>query len=260
MQMPDKRNSGAGFCFVADIRDAVRAAAPRVHCITNSVAQNFTANVLLAAGGVPAMTIAAEEVADFVASSGAMLVNLGTLDRARREAIDISLEIATQYRVPWVLDPVFIERVPARGVFAKELMVHKPSAIRLNAAEFTALSGDDPVPERIARYARANGAVIALSGETDFVTDGDRHAAISNGHPLMASITATGCAASSLVAACIAVESDVWRATVAALTVFGIAGEVAAEAAQGPGSLAIGLIDALHAIDAKTIAARARVS
>ena len=68
----------------ADILARLRARAPRVHCITNSVAQAFTANVLLAAGAVPSMTLAAEEIGGFVASADALLVNLGTFDAERR--------------------------------------------------------------------------------------------------------------------------------------------------------------------------------
>jgi len=73
--------------LAADILDRVRERRPRVHCITNAVAQAFTANMLLAVGAIPSMTIAPDEVSDFVVGADALLVNLGTLDRARREFI-----------------------------------------------------------------------------------------------------------------------------------------------------------------------------
>eukprot|EP01031_Cornospumella_fuschlensis_P020296 gene20296-24882_t len=57
----------------------LRAAAPLVHNITNYVVMNNTANALLAIGASPAMIHAAEEVEDFVAISGALVVNIGTL-------------------------------------------------------------------------------------------------------------------------------------------------------------------------------------
>src|SRR3979409_2371982 len=78
----------------ADILARIRARRPRVHCITNAVAQNFTANMLLAAGAVPSMTIASDEIADFVARADALLVNLGTLDPERRAAIEIAIATA----------------------------------------------------------------------------------------------------------------------------------------------------------------------
>src|SRR5580704_15833883 len=91
--------------IAADVLARIRARRPRVHCITNAVAQNFSANMLLAAGAVPSMTIAADEIAEFVSRADALLVNLGTLDPERRAAIELAVTTAGA-RVPWVLDPV----------------------------------------------------------------------------------------------------------------------------------------------------------
>src|SRR5437764_15104684 len=93
----------------ADILGRLHARRPRVHCITNAVAQNFTANVLLAAGAVPSMTLSADEIGAFVARADALLVNLGTFDEERRDATAAALEVATEARTPWALDPVFID-------------------------------------------------------------------------------------------------------------------------------------------------------
>src|SRR5947199_7816940 len=108
--------------IAADGLRRIRNRRPRVHCMTNAVAQNFTANVLLAAGAVPSMTVAPEEIAQFVARADALLINLGTLDRERREAAEIATEIATDEQRPWVLDPVFIDCSRPRAEFAKSLM------------------------------------------------------------------------------------------------------------------------------------------
>ena len=97
MRAPDSRRTILYLpAACADVIERVRAHSPRVHCITNAVAQNFTANVLLAAGARPSMTIAPEEVGSFVASADALLVNLGTFDAARREATDTALEVASE--------------------------------------------------------------------------------------------------------------------------------------------------------------------
>ncbi len=106
--------------IAADVLARIRSRAPRVHCITNSVAQQYTANMLLAAGAVPSMTISPEEIAAFVAGADALLVNLGTFDAERRAAIEVALGAVGQGGKPWVLDPVFIERSPARAQFARE--------------------------------------------------------------------------------------------------------------------------------------------
>src|SRR5262249_46195049 len=210
----------------SDIFTRLRDRGPRVHCITNAVAQNFTANVLLAAGCVPSMTLSPEEIGPFVAGARGLLVNLGTFDDERRKATTIAVEVAARHKLPWVLDPVFVDRVAPRAAFARELISRRPTVVRLNHAEFSALADSNPSSNEAMAYARENGIVVALSGETDLVTDGERIASITNGHPLMTKVTAMGCAGSALVAACLAVEPEAIRAAIAALVVLGVAGEV----------------------------------
>jgi hydroxyethylthiazole kinase len=245
--------------IAADVLQRVRERAPRVHCITNSVAQAYTANMLLAAGAVPSMTIAADEIGFFVAGADALLVNLGTFDAERRAAVDIAVGEASEKRAPWVLDPVFIERAPARAEFARELVLRGPAVVRLNRAEFAALAQMHAEDEAAARFARSHSTVVGLTGDVDLVTDGARRATVANGHALMSRVTAMGCAGSALVCACLAVEADAWLATMAALVAFGVAGEVAAKDAHGPGSFASAIIDALYGLDRETLRARGRI-
>src|SRR5262245_7735308 len=106
----------------AEVLERIRTRAPRVHCITNVVAQNFSANMLLAAGAIPSMTIAPDEIAEFVVRADALLINLGTFDAERRIASGLAIEAAAQNGKPWLLDPVFIERSQPRTVFAKSLV------------------------------------------------------------------------------------------------------------------------------------------
>jgi hydroxyethylthiazole kinase len=249
--------------LAADLLMRLRARRPRVHCITNAVAQAFTANVLLAAGAVPSMTIDAEEVADFVAGADALLINLGTFDAPRRAAADIAVVVASDKGRPWVLDPVFIDRTPKRAAHARALVAAGPGAIRCNRAEFSALAGVKPEGGALPRYALDTGAVVGLTGAIDLVTDGSRLAAIANGDPMMARITAMGCAASALVAAAHAVADDPrdpWTATAAALLWIGVAGDIAAKTAAGPGSLAVALLDTLFRLDADALITHARVT
>ena len=243
--------------MAADCLERIRARRPRVHCITNVVAQNFTANMLLAAGAIPSMTIAPKEVAPFVARADALLVNLGTFDAERQKASLVAIAAATKAKRPWVLDPVFIDRSPPRTAFAKTLVAKKPSAIRLNQPEFEALAGKGA---KLAGYAKSKRTVLGLTGEIDVVSDGRRMAAIGNGDPLMARVTAMGCAGSALLAAFLAVESDAWMASSCALLALGVAGEVAAVRARGPGSFAVEILDAVHGLDRKVLAARAKVT
>src|SRR5512142_1056075 len=149
----------------------LRAASPRVHCITNAVAQNFTANVLLSLGCVPSMTLSAEEIAGFVAGAQALLVNLGTFDAERRQATELAVKAAAGNKIPWLLDPVFVDRSRPRADYARALIARGPTAVRLNRAELSALADGDASPEA---FARANKTVVGLSGATDVIADGTR--------------------------------------------------------------------------------------
>ncbi len=260
MQHPQATSRNSVAQAAAELLARVRARAPRIHCITNAVAQNFTANALLAAGCVPSMTLSPEEISPFVASAQALLVNLGTLDSERRKATMIAIDSAAAHKLPWVLDPVFVDRTPPRAAFARQLLTRSPAVLRLNHAEFAALSANAPTGDAAMAFARTNKVVVALSGETDLITDGERFAAISNGHPLMAKVTAMGCAGSAIVAACLSIEPDAFRATSTALLIMGVAGELAAEKSAGPGSFAAAIIDTLYCLDSATLIARAKVS
>ena len=244
----------------AALLERLRARSPRVHCITNTVAQNFTANALLAAGCIPSMTLSAEEIGSFVANSDALLVNLGTFDAERREATGIAISAAAERRIAWVLDPVFVDRSPARADFARGLMARKPAAIRLNHAEFKTLAGAEVSAGALMDFARQNRSIVALSGKADLVSDGTGVITIENGHALMSRVTAIGCAGSALLAACLAAGDDAFTASAAAMLMLGVAGELAAETAKGPGSLAAAILDALYALDAPTLIARARAA
>jgi hydroxyethylthiazole kinase len=248
--------------ITADVLERIREKRPRVHCITNAVAQNFTANMLLAAGAVPSMTIAQKEVRAFAARADALLINLGTFDPERQKASLAAIAVANRQGIPWVLDPVFIDRSKPRAVFAKSLLAKKPRALRLNAAEFTALvGGQKPIDDAaLARFAKAQRTVVGLTGAQDFVRDSERLATIANGDPLMARVTAMGCVASALVGAALAVEPDAWKAVAAALIMVGVAGEVAAARSRGPGSFAMEVLDAVYTLDRGTVMAKARVS
>src|ERR1044071_6224164 len=148
--------------ITADVLERIREKRPRVHCITNAVAQNFTANMLLAAGGVAPVTIAQKEVRAFAARADAVLVNLGTFDAERQKASLAAIAVANKRGIPWVLDPVFVDRSPPRAAFARTLLGKKPHAIRLNAAEFAALSGGNTDDAALAKFAKARKTIVGL--------------------------------------------------------------------------------------------------
>ena len=230
------------------VLEAVRNKGPRVHCLTNTVARAFTANVLLAIGAVPSMSHDAPEVGAFVETADALLVNLGTLDAAMRAAMTTAIDAAEARRLPWVLDPVFADRSTARAAFADELLARQPAALRLNEAEAAALGAGN------LDAARRIGTIVALSGETDRISGPRETCDIAVGDPLMRQITATGCALGAVIAAFIAASDERFDGTCAAVHIFGAAGSLAGSRASGPGSFVPAFLDALFSFDAKSLA------
>jgi hydroxyethylthiazole kinase len=243
----------------------VRNRAPLVHCLTNLVVTNFTANVLLAIGAAPAMVVAREEVDEFVRIAQALSVNLGTLDMAQTRAIRIAVDAANDAGTPWVLDPVAVGPLSFRTGFAFDLLDAKPAVIRGNASEIISLSGGaasgrgvdstaatDAALDAAQLLALKTRAIVAVTGATDYITDGRQTVALSNGSPLMTRVTGVGCALSATVAAFIgacASPGERLPATVAAIAYSTIAGELAARDAALPGCFAVAYLDRLASVD-----------
>lgn len=247
---------------------AMRDRAPLVHCITNFVAMNIAANVLLAAGASPAMVHAAEEAGEFAAIADALTVNPGTPDPRWVEGMVAATEAAVAAGRPWVLDPVGVSATAYRRRLMGTLMARRPALVRGNASEVLALAGlsatacgvdsADSVEsaEAAARTLAADrGCVVAVTGAVDFVTDGDRAVRIIGGHPLMPRVTALGCALTALCGAFLASDADPLAATVAALATYKVAGTAAGAEAAGPGSFAVAFLDALHAVTPAALSA-----
>jgi len=230
----------------------LRERSPLVHSITNYVAMDVSANALLAIGAAPAMVHALEEVEEFTGISGALVVNIGTLSPQWVEAMRLLGK-------PWVLDPVGAGATRYRTDTARELAEMRPTVIRGNASEILAVAGgtggtrgvdsthaSDDAVEAARGLARRTGSVVAATGAVDYVTDGARTLSVANGHPMMTRVTALGCSATAIVGAFLAVHDDALFATAAALAVIGLAGEIAAREAPGPGTFRQKLLDALY--------------
>lgn len=236
-----------------------RQRSPLTHCLTNDVVQSFTANVLLALGASPAMVVEPEEASQFAAIADAVLINVGTLTATRREAMLAAVKSAAAAGRPWTLDPVAVGSLTFRSDFCRELLTYRPAAIRGNASEIMALArqavsgrGVDSLHDSAAalesavRLAQSSGAVVAVTGETDYVTDGERLLAVSGGSPLMTSVVGTGCALSAVVAAFCALPGDRLLHIATACRVMSQAGERAAAAAGGPGTFEPLFLDMLY--------------
>lgn len=250
----------------------MRGACPLVHCITNYVAMNVAANVVLAAGASPAMVHAADEAGDVARIAGALTINIGTLSPHWLTGMVAAAEGANAAGTPWVLDPVAHFVSPWRQEATARLVALKPAIIRGNASEIIALagaeaggqgadSGDDvAAAEAPARtLAEQTGAVVAVTGVRDFVTDGTRAARVAGGHDLMPRVTALGCALTAVTGAYAAQEAP-FDAALAALCHYAAAGERAGQVAAHPGSFAVAFMDALSAVGADDLESRAEAA
>jgi hydroxyethylthiazole kinase len=253
---------------------AIRQRAPLVHNITNFVAMDVVANCLLALGASPAMVHAAEEVEDFVAIASGLVVNIGTLSPPWVAAMARAAERAGALGRPWVLDPVGAGATPYRTRTALDLIELRPTVIRGNASEILALAGAAAGPTKgvdsthgadeavhaAQQLARGSGAVVAVTGAIDRITDGERWREVANGDPRMTRVTALGCAASAVIGAFLTVDPEPLRAAAAGLAIFGLAGERAATAAAGPGSLRWRIVDELALLDEAAVLEGVRIA
>ncbi len=243
--------------MLAEILCRTRERHPLIHCITNTVTANDCANLLLGCGASPIMADDPGEAAEITSMCDGLVLNLGTPNPRRLEALGIAGKTADALGHPVVLDPVGVGGSVMRRTAARELLdTVRFSVIRGNATEIGTLAG--MLPQAIfgtasvggesgtwrgvdadagtlstenlvglaEALAKTTGAVVLLTGVTDIVTDGATTYLVKNGHPMMRDVTGTGCQLSALVGAYVAANPDsVLTATLAAVCAMGLCGE-----------------------------------
>jgi len=260
----------------AELLEAVRARAPLVQCITNTVVQNVTANVLLALGASPAMVDVPTEAGPFARVADALLVNTGTPHAEPRVAALEAVHAARDAGTPWVLDPVAVGSLPVRTALARDLLALHPTVLRGNASEVLALLGDSAggrgvdstvgtEDARVASVTASDGrlvAAVAVSGAVDLlVAPGIGVVRVANGTDLLTRITGGGCALGAVVAAFTSVApEDAGAAAVAATAVHTIAAELAARDAGGPGTFQPLFLDRLASLTPEDVVREARIT
>ena len=250
-----------------DLLETLRAQNPLVHCITNYVAMNVAANVVLAAGASPAMVHAQEEIAEFTPICGALTINIGTLSAPWVTSMRTAAQAANDAGVAWVLDPVAHFISAYRKGVAQDLLGLRPTILRGNASEIMAMAGEagagkgadsgdsvDAAEGAARALAKSHGAVVAITGPVDFVTDGTQSAKVTGGSDIMPMVTALGCSQTALMGA-YAASGPAFDAALGALAHFKVAGTKAAKLANGPGSFQMHFLDALNVTQPKELAA-----
>lgn len=244
---------------------------PLIHCITNYVVTNFTANVLLASGALPAMVETPNEAGMFASIASALLINTGTLTQAQLDEMRLAAISAHESGTPWVLDPVAVGVLPVRSQFAAELLSYQPTLVRGNASEILGLSraaggpgessgrgvdsGDDvdSALEAALYLTKKYQTLVAISGPVDLITDGRIQIRCGNGHKLLTQITGGGCALGAYLAAYLTTGLTPIEAVAAGHATYGLAAERAAQLAKGPGSFAALFLDELANLDPRMV-------
>ncbi|MEA1887661.1 MAG: hydroxyethylthiazole kinase [Bacteroidota bacterium] len=245
----------------------VRSKSPLVHNITNYVVMNTTANALLALGASPVMAHSTDEVEDMVKIASSLVINIGTLSKHWVDAMIKAGKKAREMGIPVILDPVGVGATPYRTKASLRIIKEcRPGVIRGNASEIMALvqeKGDTKGVDSIASsedahnaaemLAKDTGAVVVISGPVDYIIDRESIIEARNGSPMMGKVTGLGCSATALVGAFMAVNKNFLLASAHAMTVMGIAGELAAKKSSGPGTMQMYFLDELHQISEEEI-------
>ena len=265
---------------IAAVRRQVKSHAPLIHCLTNHISINDCANVILTVGAKPIMAEHPAEVADITAAAKALVINLGNISDTRMQSMDIAGKTAQAKGIPISIDLVGIACSTLRLAFAREFIATcKPAIIKGNISELKAFGGlatfakgIDASPEDmltdhnaaevfpfLKNLSQRTGAVIAVTGKTDIVSDGQNIYLLANGCEMLSAITGTGCMINALAGAFLA-GCDPLIAAISALSLMAISGELAAAKAAGPGSFKIHLLDNLFCLQPEELTARLRLT
>lgn len=195
---------------------------PLVHCITNAVVTNYTANGLLSVGASPIMADAIEEVAEIVQIADALLVNIGTLNARTVAAMDVAIDAAKEQGIPIVLDPVGAGASAFRLATVHQfLQKHAVTLLRCNAGELAAIlgvswqangvdsgSGEANIEQLAKEAAQLYKCLVIVTGAQDILTDGEHIKIIEGGQEQITQITGTGCLLSAICAALLASSNE----------------------------------------------------
>ncbi|WP_080875502.1 hydroxyethylthiazole kinase [Oceanobacillus timonensis] len=243
-----------------DIIQQARNNTPLVHHLTNQVVVNFSANGLLAFGGSPVMAKELQEAADMANIADALVLNIGTVLETEVPAMIAAGKAANQKGIPVVLDPVGVAATPFRQkAVARILKEVRPTVIKGNAGEIASLVdteiqmrgvdsvGEGNIDEIAEKAGKKFNTAIVITGKTDVIYANQQFIYNQTGHPLLATITGSGCLLGSVIAACLTTSYDMSEQLRAALCFYGLAAEHAAEQpdVKGSGTFLPNFIDAL---------------
>ncbi|KAB3531529.1 hydroxyethylthiazole kinase [Alkaliphilus serpentinus] len=260
-----------------DILKKIKNKKPLIHHITNYVTATDCANTVLALGASAVMADDPLEVEEVVIHSDALVLNMGTLNQQKIEAFILAGRKANDLGIPIILDPVGVGGTKLRSEALKRILKEiKVSVIRGNMSEIKHIYGIEEMTRGVdsisdskdggkeisKAIAQRHKCVVAITGEIDYISDGNQTFSIRNGHKMLTNITGTGCMTTSLIGVCCGATKDIFMATALAISIMGIAGERAYEDLQdksGIGSFKVHLLDAIGGFTIELLEERGRI-
>lgn len=258
---------------IAEVPGRTHRENPMAASITNSVTINLVANAQLAAGGSAAMVYLPDEGEAMAAAGRSLYINMGTLMPFYAETLPRTARRLCELGRPWVLDPVALGIGALRTELLRQFAQFRPGIIRGNASEILALAtlwglaegrvdrvrgvdSTDQVAdakEAARALARHTGGAVAISGETDYVTDGENGFTSFGGSKFLPMITGAGCSLGGVMAIYASV-AEPFVAAAAAAALYNVAGAAAEKRARGPGSFLVEFLDEIYAATGKALA------
>jgi len=262
--------------FTIELIKMIRGKSPLIHNITNFVVMNSSANILLAIGASPVMAHCRSEVEEMTSIASALVLNIGTVQEEWTESMLCAAKAANSIGIPVILDPVGAGATKLRSETVERILKEtRISVLRGNASEIFSLASSEVKTRGVdssllitsdhidtaKEIANDYKCIIAISGEEDLITDGNRVLRIANGHPIMSRVTGTGCGLTTVTAAFCAVAGEkIFEATASAFAFYGICAEKAVMTSDNPGSFSVAFLDALYSIEDEDISTHINVS
>jgi hydroxyethylthiazole kinase len=246
---------------------------PVVQCFTNNVVTNFTANVLLSSGASPIMSYCKEEAEEIQKIASALLLNVGTLDKTNSDQMKFQANVSKRTNIPVIIDPVGAGASNVRTALSIELINEaNTKIIKGNAGEISAVNGisgktrgvdainleNSSIAELAIETAKKFNCTVAITGKTDYISDGKKIAKIYNGTEMLQKITGAGCSLGALMGAFISI-AEPFEAAISAIVFFNIASEISEKEGKYPGTFKTKLLDNLMKLDKQTISVMKRV-
>ena len=253
---------------IYEMLNEIRAKQPIVHHMTNWVTIFNCAQAVKSIGASPVMAHALEEAAEMTSISSALVLNIGTLTKKFIESMLISTKTANKNKIPIVLDVCGAGASSLRNSSCSELITKRRiDIIKGNASEIAAVAGynvktkgvdssdvEYSLSDIALNLSEKTSSVVVITGKTDYVASNGKVAMVDNGTELMGRVVGTGCIAASIIGCFASVNpSDLFTASAAALSVWGIAGEKASAKSNGAGSFLLHIFDILSSLSEKDI-------